>query len=47
LRGLRNRVVHEYFGVDLGIIWTILEENLDPLIDDLQMLLSEENKSDS
>jgi uncharacterized protein with HEPN domain len=47
LRGLRNRIVHEYFGVDLGIIWTILEEDLDTLIDDLQILLSKENKSDN
>jgi uncharacterized protein with HEPN domain len=47
LRGLRNRIVHEYFGVDLGIIWTILEEDLDTPLDDLQILLSKENKSDN
>lgn len=26
--GLRNRIVHDYFGIDLGIIWQIIEENL-------------------
>ena len=26
--GLRNRIVHEYFGVDLEIIWQILKKNL-------------------
>ena len=26
--GLRHRIVHEYFGVDLGIIWQILEKDL-------------------
>ena len=26
--GLRNRIVHEYFGVDLGIIWRIIHGDL-------------------
>jgi uncharacterized protein with HEPN domain len=26
--GLRNIAVHEYFGVDLGIIWEIISRNL-------------------
>ncbi len=26
--GLRNIVIHEYFGVDLGIIWEIITKNL-------------------
>lgn len=26
--GLRNIVVHEYFGVDLGIVWKIATSNL-------------------
>ncbi|OGV73830.1 MAG: hypothetical protein A3K19_24655 [Lentisphaerae bacterium RIFOXYB12_FULL_65_16] len=26
--GLRNRIVHRYFGLDLEIIWTILEKDL-------------------
>ena len=26
--GLRNRIVHEYFGVDLPIIWQILQKDL-------------------
>ena len=28
LIGLRNIVIHEYFGVDLEIIWKIAKENL-------------------
>lgn len=28
LKGMRNRIVHEYFGVDLGIVWTIITEQL-------------------
>jgi len=26
--GLRNRIVHEYFGVDLQIIWQIIKKDL-------------------
>jgi uncharacterized protein with HEPN domain len=26
--GLRNRIVHEYFGVDLQIIWQIIKSDL-------------------
>jgi uncharacterized protein with HEPN domain len=26
--GLRNITIHEYFGVDLGIIWEIITRNL-------------------
>ncbi len=29
--GLRNRIVHEYFGIDLQIIWQILERDLPAL----------------
>jgi uncharacterized protein with HEPN domain len=28
LAGLRNRVIHEYFGISLQIIWTIIKEDL-------------------
>lgn len=26
--GLRNRIVHQYFGIDLQIIWQILKKDL-------------------
>ncbi len=29
LSGLRNRIIHEYFGVDLNIIWNIIQNNLE------------------
>lgn len=31
IRGFRNRIVHDYFGVDLEVVWTIIEEYLDDL----------------
>jgi uncharacterized protein with HEPN domain len=31
MRGLRNLLVHEYFGVDLSILWQTVQEDLPPL----------------
>lgn len=28
---MRNRLIHEYFGVDLDIVWQTIEEDLFPL----------------
>jgi len=28
IRGFRNRVVHDYFGIDLAIVWNIIENFL-------------------
>jgi len=39
LRGLRNRIVHEYFGVDLEIVWTIITADLDSLNDRLNTII--------
>jgi uncharacterized protein with HEPN domain len=29
--GMRNRLIHEYFGVDFDIVWQTIEEDLAPL----------------
>lgn len=31
LSGFRNRLIHEYFGVDFSIVWSIIEDDLDEL----------------
>lgn len=31
LRGIRNRIVHDYFDVDRSIIWFIVKNELSPL----------------
>jgi len=36
LRGFRNRIVHEYFGIDLEIVWEIIEGDLPSLLDALK-----------
>jgi len=39
MRGLRNLLVHEYFGVDVGILWQTIQEDLPPLKPLLQKML--------
>ncbi len=40
--GLRNRVIHEYFDIDLEIVWNILQNEFPPLKEQLQQLLQDE-----
>ena len=44
IRGFRNRIVHEYFGIDYEIVWEIIETYLDELIDWLDAII-DNNKS--
>ena len=37
--GLRNRIVHEYFGVDTEIVWQIISHDLPQLSGELHQLL--------
>jgi uncharacterized protein with HEPN domain len=39
--GFRNRIIHEYFGVDYEIVWTIVETYLSDLINWLESIISE------
>ena len=39
--GLRNRIVHDYDGVNMNLIWTIITEDLEPLRRELQKILEE------
>ena len=40
--GLRHRLVHGYDAVDLDILWDIIEQDLPPLIEQLEAILEEE-----
>ena len=37
--GLRNRVVHGYFDIDLSLIWQIVHQDIPILLDQLQDLI--------
>lgn len=39
LKGFRNRIVHEYFGIDYEIVWSIIENDLEELIFQLNKIL--------
>ena len=39
IRGFRNRIVHDYFGIDYEIVWSIVETYLDELIDWLDAII--------
>ena len=32
IRGFRNRIVHDYMGIDFGIVWAIRDQYLNELI---------------
>lgn len=38
IRGFRNRIVHDYFGIDYSIVWEIKESFLRTLITSLKSL---------
>ena len=39
--GMRNRLIHEYFAVDYGVVWNTIQEDLPPLRDRISQLLEE------
>ena len=41
--GLRNVIVHEYFGVDLRVVWNVLEGDLPALKERVQEILAQES----
>jgi uncharacterized protein with HEPN domain len=34
--GFRNRIVHDYMGIDHKIVWTIIEKDIDQLAADIE-----------
>jgi len=39
IRGFRNRIVHDYMGVDLAIIWEIIQNNLSELQEQIDEII--------
>ncbi|MBK7443607.1 MAG: DUF86 domain-containing protein [Bacteroidetes bacterium] len=38
IRGFRNRIVHDYAGVDLSIVWNIIQDFLPNVIDKIKTI---------
>jgi uncharacterized protein with HEPN domain len=36
---MRNKVAHEYFGVDVNVLWQTVREDLPPLLASLRAVL--------
>ena len=45
IKGIRNRIVHEYFAVDISIIWYIVQNELEPLKNSLTRHLKEDKET--
>ena len=41
ITGARNRLIHGYFDVDLDIVWAIVQDDLPPLIAQLERVLAQ------
>jgi uncharacterized protein with HEPN domain len=39
IRGFRNRIVHDYFGIDYQIVWLIIENNIPELRDLIKKII--------
>ena len=39
IRGMRNRLVHGYYEVDLNVVWDTVEHNLGPLLIVLERIM--------
>jgi len=43
MKDFRNLLIHEYFGVDLEIVWRTVQDDLPALIDAINKILQAEN----
>jgi len=39
IAGTRDRLIHEYFGINLDIVWNIIDQELQPLLEEVQNAL--------
>ena len=44
ITGMRNRIAHAYFGIDLDVVWQTIVEDLPLLISELEKIISDENE---
>jgi uncharacterized protein with HEPN domain len=38
IKGMRNRLIHEYFGADLQLVWEVIKDELPSLENDLRVI---------
>ena len=42
IAGMRDRLTHAYFSIDLGLVWAVIERDLHPLATAVRVLLSDD-----
>jgi uncharacterized protein with HEPN domain len=42
MTGMRNRLIHDYGGVDYDIVWRTVTEDIPPLLIQVQSILGDE-----
>ena len=47
IKDFRNLLTHEYFGVDLEIVWKIIEDDLPILMDEIRQIMRTESETPS
>ena len=47
IAGMRDRLTHAYFGVDLGLVWRVVERDIQPVEAAVDSLLTDTGGSDS
>jgi uncharacterized protein with HEPN domain len=46
IKGMRNRLIHEYFGTDLQLVWNVIKNELSVLNIDLERIYKDLTKED-
>ena len=46
MAGMRDKLIHEYFGVDLSMVWMVIKDELPPLLPAIERLLKELEKQE-
>jgi len=43
MAGIRDRLIHDYFGVNLDIVWNVIKDELPKLEPQIEMMLRQKN----
>ena len=46
MAGMRDKVTHEYFGVQMRVLWNTLKDDIPPLIDEMRRILLDVDSSE-
>jgi uncharacterized protein with HEPN domain len=46
IAGMRNRIIHEYFNIDLEVVWETIRDDLPALVEQLERIVPPEEKDE-